>query len=102
MVVPLFGHQNYFWAVTGDRADLAIDKERSTRKKAVKKYEELGGIYAFRLKDGRRVKPSKGNIGYCEIDFHDSRMVNSVYDLIMLEKLSRLPDSLLKDLLSEE
>lgn len=102
MVIPLYAHQNYFWLVEGDTAKLTIDSNRTTRRKTIKKYEELGGIYAYKLKDGKRSISPEKKTGFCELDFHDSRMVKSVYDLIMLDRLARLPDTLLKDLFNEE
>jgi CMP-N-acetylneuraminic acid synthetase len=102
MVIPLYPHQNYFWNVDGGKAKLAIDTKRTTRRKTIKKHEELGGIYSYKLKDGKRNILPESNTGFCELDFHDSRMVKSVYDLIMLDRLARLPDTLLKDLFNEE
>ena len=102
MVIPLHAHQNYFWSTQAGSAQLFMDATRTTRKQAMKKYEELGGIYAHNLSRGRWKESDAERIGYCELDFHDSRMVNSVYDMIMLERLIRLPKSLIDDLLKSE
>lgn len=102
LVIPLFGHRNYFWEESKDGDRLMIDQERTTRKKAVQKFEELGGIYAYNLASERWRGGKDARIGHCELDFHDSRMVNSIYDLIMLDHLVRLPKNLIKDLLNFE
>ncbi|MBU0686403.1 MAG: hypothetical protein KKB81_00930 [Candidatus Margulisbacteria bacterium] len=101
-VIPLFAHKNYFWEEKGNQVHLTIDKQRTTRKTAIKKYEELGGIYAFNLASERWRGGPDAKIGFCELDFHDSRMVNSVYDLIMLDRLVTLPKTLVNDLLDFE
>ncbi|MFH1390633.1 MAG: hypothetical protein ABIH56_07955 [Candidatus Margulisiibacteriota bacterium] len=102
LVIPLFGHQNYFWEEGPKGLKLMIDKERTSRQRAVKKFEELGGIYAYNLGSEKWRGGPEARIGYCELDFHDSRMVNSIYDLIILDRLVRLPKSLVSDLLKYE
>jgi CMP-N-acetylneuraminic acid synthetase len=101
-VIPLYGHKNYFWEQKGNTTRLMIDRQRTIREKAVKKYEELGGIYAYNLANNKWKKSLRPRIGFCELDFHDSRMVNNIYDLIMLEKLVKLPKMLINDLLKSE
>jgi CMP-N-acetylneuraminic acid synthetase len=102
LVVPLYGHRNYFWEETATGVKLMIDQQRTTRQQTINKYEELGGIYAYNLKSEMWRGGPGSRIGFCELDFHYSRMVNSIYDLIILDRLVRLPKSLIKDLLSYE
>jgi CMP-N-acetylneuraminic acid synthetase len=102
LVIPLFGHRNYFWEETAAGLKLMIDKTRTTRQQTIKKYEELGGIYAYNLSSERWRGGPEAKVGFCELDFHDSRMVNSIYDLIILDRLVRLPKSLISDLLKNE
>ncbi|MFA6169599.1 MAG: hypothetical protein WCW67_02000 [Candidatus Margulisiibacteriota bacterium] len=102
LVIPLFGHRNYFWEETKAGLKLMIDKKRTTRQQTIKKFEELGGIYAYNLGSERWRGGPGAKVGYRELDFHDSRMVNSIYDLIILDRLVRLPKSLISDLLKNE
>jgi CMP-N-acetylneuraminic acid synthetase len=102
LVIPLFAHQNFFWQIDGDELSLAFDKERQSRRRAVKKYEELGGIYAHNLKTKRGKKQDQFKLGYCELTFNESRTITSVYDMLLLERLTRLPQSLIDDILLAE
>lgn len=99
-VVPLYGHRDYLWEVDGDRARLAGDAERTSREAATVKHEERGGIYVYNLASGRWADPDTRETGFVEVGFHESRMVNTVYDLLMFERLARLPGSLVDDLLT--
>lgn len=102
-VIPLYGHKSFYWAVNSRSVELLFDDERSTRDKTSTKYEEIGGIYAYNIAAGAwKEASSNRRIGFCELSFHESRMVNSIYDLIMYERLIRLPDSLIQEILKYE
>ncbi len=99
-VVPLYGHRDYMWEVEGDRARVLGGERRGSREAAKPKYEERGGIYVYNLASGRWDDPDTRETGVCEVGFHESRMVNCSYDLLMFERLARLPGSLVEELLA--
>lgn len=97
LIIPVYGNKEFFWSEKGGQYVLLLDKERHSRKDAVTKYEESGGIYIYR-KEYLNKPNNNMKIGVYELDYHHSRMVNSIYDLYVLERLIRLPDKLLKDM----
>lgn len=99
-VVPLYGHRDYLWEVEGERARVLHGEVRGSRESAAVKYEERGGIYVYNLASARWSDPDTRETGYCEVGFHESRMVNCSYDLLMYERLARLPESLVEELLA--
>lgn len=101
-VVPLYAHRDYLWAVSGDVATLAMDGARGGREDASVKYEERGGVYAYNLTRENWALAEKRQVGFVELGFHESRMVNSVYDLLLLERLAKLPQPLIEELMRAE
>lgn len=99
-VIPLFAHKDYFWEMRSDgTAALILDKERTTRQAATSKYEERGGVYAYNIAAGNWHDTPTRRIGPCELTYHESRMVSSVYDLVMLERLVKLPPGLVEEIM---
>jgi len=96
-IIPVYGNKGFFWHKKNSEYTLVLDKERHSRKDTITKYEECGGIYIYR-KECLSKENNKMKIGVYELDYHHSRMVNSIYDLYVLERLIRLPDKLLKDM----
>lgn len=102
-VIPLYGHKSFYWEVDNGSVELLFNSERSTRDKTSTKYEELGGVYAYNISGGNWKDSSKNRkISYCELDFHESRMINSIYDLITYERLIKFPENLIEEILKSE
>jgi CMP-N,N'-diacetyllegionaminic acid synthase len=97
VIIPVYGNKEFFWNKKNGQYVLILDKERHSRKDATTKYEERGGIYIYR-KESLNKPTNNMKIGVHELDYHHSRMVNSIYDLYVLERLIRLPDKLLRDM----
>lgn len=102
-VVPLFAHRDYFWEVgeTGD-AHLIADGERTTRARAAKKFEERGGVYAYDIARGNWRDTPERRVGHVELGYHESRMVTSVYELVMYERLVGFPSGLIEEILAAD
>jgi len=102
VVIPVYGNKGFFWIKKNDKYVLLVDKKRHFRKDTKKKYEERGGIYIYKIKSLKNKKPDEMKMGVIELDFHHSRMINTLYDLYLLDRLIKLPEKLLKDMLKFE
>jgi CMP-N-acetylneuraminic acid synthetase len=98
VIIPVYGNKGFFWQEKNDRFELIIDKERHSRKDTITKYEERGGIYAYREDSLTNKRDEDFKIGFNELDYHHSRMINTLYDLYLLDRLIKLPSKLLKDM----
>lgn len=98
VVIPVYGNKGFFLIKKGDKFSLLIDKERRFRKDTEKKYEERGGIYIYKTESLKNKKADEMKMGAIELDFHHSRMINTLYDLYLLDRLIKLPEKLLKDM----
>jgi len=102
VIIPVYGNKGFFLIKKDGKYSLLIDKERNFRKYTEKKYEERGGIYIYNKESLINLKPNEMNMGVIELDFHHSRMINTLYDLYLLDRLIKLPEKLLKDMIKFE
>ena len=98
VIIPVYTNQGFFWQEKNGKLELILDKEYHSRKDSIKKYEERGGIYVFRNDSLLNKKDIDFNIGFNELDYHHSRMVNTIYDLYLLDRVIKLPPKLLKEM----
>lgn len=98
VIIPVYGNKGFFWKEKKDQFELILDKEQHSRKDSEKKYEERGGIYVYKNDSLLNKKKKDFKIGINELDYHHSRMVNTIYDLYTLDRVIKLPTKLLKDM----
>ena len=98
VIIPVYANQGFFWQKKDGRFELIVDKEQHSRRDSEKKYEERGGVYVYKNESLIKKNKEKFKIGINELDYHHSRMVNTIYDLYLLDRVIKLPARLLKDM----
>ena len=96
---PVYGHQNFFFQDQEGHLQLLLDNQRHSRRDALKKYEESGGVYIFKPSCLSEKRSDQLKTGFVELDFLHSRMVNTIFDLYLLDRAIKLPKTLLQDML---
>ncbi len=91
--------KDFFWKKNDGSIIPVTHKGVINRKNAEVLLREQGGIYIFNSTlFGKKTFNAK-KIGYFELGEHNSRTINSIYDLFISEKLIRLPITLINELI---
>lgn len=103
-VIPLVQIRELFWRISENNVVPENFDYRKRRSDATPLYAEQGGIYVYKRDvfttlDKLRLGEKKG---YHVLNKHNAQTIHNMYDLFLLERLARLPASLVNLIMEQQ
>lgn len=98
-VISVVEEQDFYWVVRNDRLEPLTHADVVNRRECKPIYRMTGGIEVCWTANYGKHNYLGSNIGYYAMEEHNAMTVNSIYDLLVAERLVKLPVSLIHELM---